>query len=108
MSSDRRRYRRLNAPVFVRPAGRLLLPRREVGDIGLGGMRVYSDEPHRPGSRLDMELLLPDGQVLTLTSEVVWLDTLGPEAPARYDVGLRYLDVPPEALQQLRSVLGDP
>ena len=93
--------------MLVRPAGRALWPRREVGDIGLGGMRIYSDDFHSRGSRLEMELLLPRGDTVQLTVEVVWVDTLPPEGPARYDVGVRYVRATRETMDSLRGVLGD-
>ncbi len=101
---ERRRFPRLNAPVYFRPAHRRL-PRRRVVDVGVGGMRVYSDESIAVGSRLEVELFLPDASSVTCLTEVVWVRPLDTEAPARFDIGLSFLDVPDEALAQLGQVL---
>ena len=54
--ANRRRYPRVAAPVFYRPAGPTLLHhRRSTVDVGLGGMRVYSDEEMAVGARLELD-----------------------------------------------------
>lgn len=78
---------------------------REVRDISLGGLRVFSDEPHELGARLELELLLPDGAPLVFDAEVMWLDALPEGGPARYDVGLRYLELQEGDRDRLEEVL---
>ena len=102
---ERRRYPRLQAPVYCRPIGPLAAKGGQAIDLGLGGVRVYSDDPMEPGSRLEIELRLPDESTLTFLSEVVWLQELQESAPASYDVGLQFLDLTPEDLEALESVL---
>lgn len=107
---ERRKYKRLNAPVFARPLGGVGSPvgnqeKRSVQDISMGGVRVYTDDKHKPGHRLELELFLPSGESLVLTSEVVWVDELSTGQPAKYEVGLRYVDVSPEELKALEAVL---
>ncbi len=105
---DRRRYRRVKAPIFIRPMGPLARSlTREIGDISLGGLRAYSDDQRRPGERLELELLLPDGGSATLIAEVVWVQILPEGSAARFDVGLRYLELDPRDLQRIAQVLGD-
>lgn len=101
---ERRRFPRLNAPVYFRPAHRRL-PRRQVVDVGLGGMRVYSDEIIAVGSRLEVELFLPDASSVTCLTEVVWVRPLPADAPARFDIGLSFLDIPGDARDQLEQLL---
>jgi hypothetical protein len=51
---DRRRYRRVQAPILVRPAGlRSWVAARRVNDISLGGIRTYADELVPIGRRLE-------------------------------------------------------
>jgi hypothetical protein len=105
--ADRRQYPRVRAPIYCRPARRRL-PRRQVVDVGLGGMRVYSDEPFQIGARFEIELFLPDGGSVTCLTEVVWIRSLSTQQPAKYDVGLQFLDVPDRARERLGEVLENP
>jgi hypothetical protein len=77
-------------------------------DISLGGVRIYSDERLRVGELLKMEFFLPDITPVTYTAEVVWIDALPDGSPARFDVGLKFLQLEPAALRLLVSVLGPP
>lgn len=107
---ERRRYKRLNAPVYCRPLGRSQsasqeVPRLDVGDISLGGIRVYTDDRHTIGERLELELWLPDGEGITLETTVVWVDELPGADPARFEVGLKFVDIAARDLQRLEAVL---
>lgn len=102
---DRRKYRRVNAPIFIQPVGPL--SRHTLRDVSLGGLRAYSDESHEVGERLQIELMLPDKSSLAVLVEVAWVNALPPESPALYDVGLRYIDIEPEELERLSVVLKD-
>jgi len=104
---DRRQCRRIQAPLYVRPAGvRMLSRQRQPVDISLGGVRIYSDDPVRVGELLKLEFFLPEEEPATYTAEVVWVEPLGDDAPARFDVGLKFVELAPEALRLLMSVLG--
>ena len=104
--SDRRRYPRIRANVVCRPAGsELFHQRRNARDISLGGMRVYSDDDYAVGTRLDLDVLMPDESSVRCWGVVVWRSELGPGAPAKFDVGLRFTDMDPADLQRLASVL---
>ena len=107
MSADRRQFPRLQAPVLCRPAGlllRLLQPRQAI-DISLGGMRIYSDDPVKLGSLLELDLFLPDHAGCTCKAEVVWVEELPPGAPALYDVGLRFTELAEADKARLAGVL---
>jgi hypothetical protein len=107
MGGERRQYRRIQAPVYCRPAGvGLLEGRRETVDISLGGVRVFSDDKYTLGSLVKMEFFVVDGPAVTYTAQVVWLGKLPPGAPAKFDVGLKFVDLRPDALAFLKSVLG--
>lgn len=101
---ERRQFPRVKAPVYCRPAKRRL-PRRQVIDVGLGGMRVYSDEQFKVGARFEVELFFPDTSSITCLTEVVWIRPLDPGSPAEFDVGLQFLDVPEHDRDRLRDVL---
>jgi hypothetical protein len=109
---ERRQYKRLHAPVFCRPLGRAMSASQEVEpfdvkDISLGGVRVFTDDRHSEGDHLELELWLPDGDGITLDTVVVWVEKLAADAPARFEVGLRFLDVAKKDLERLESVLKD-
>jgi Tfp pilus assembly protein PilZ len=95
---------RVKAPVCYRPAKRRLA-RRQVIDLGLGGMRVYSDEAFRIGTRFEVDLFLPDDSSITCLTEVVWIHPIDGGRPANFDVGLRFLDIPPGDRERLGQVL---
>ena len=104
--SDRRRYPRVQANVICRPAGSTLFHhRRNTQDISLGGLRVYSDEDFPVGSRLDLDVLMPDQTTVRCWATVVWRTDLGTDGPARYDVGLKFTDLSPADIQRLAAVL---
>jgi hypothetical protein len=102
---ERRRYPRLRAPVYCRPVGPSAGQGGQPVDLSLGGVRVYSDNPIEPGRRLEVELQLPDASTLTLLSEVVWIQELPEGAPASFDIGLQFLDLTPEDVEALETVL---
>ena len=107
MSQDRRQFPRLQAPVLCRPAGlllRLLQPRQAI-DISLGGMRIFSDDPVKIGSLLELDLFLPDQTSVTSKAEVVWVEELPAGAPALYDVGLRFTELSDADRARLALVL---
>ena len=93
---DRRRFPRLNVPVLYRPA-RLLGPRKPAQDVSRGGIRVYTDEPLELGTRLEIELFLPELS-LTVDVRVAWLRELVGQ-DARYEAGLEFL-----ALDEARMI----
>jgi hypothetical protein len=106
---DRRKYRRIRAGLYCRPAGvKFLARQREPVDVSLGGVRIFSDDPMPVGELLKMEFFLPDVPPVTYTAEVVWIEPLGADAPARFDVGLKFIQLEPDALQLLMKVLGPP
>jgi hypothetical protein len=103
---ERRKYRRIQAQLYCRPAGVPLLARHEAIDVSLGGARIYSDEKYALGALLKMELFAQGAESVTYTAEVVWIEALPAGSPAIYDVGLRFVDLRPDALALLNGVLG--
>ncbi len=105
---DRSRYRRVRAPILVRPAN--VLARRlarSVDEGRVGGLRAYSDEKQKPGRRLEVEIFLPDQGSVILLADVAWVDVLPEGSPARFDVGLRCVIAAPEVLDRIARVLAD-
>jgi c-di-GMP-binding flagellar brake protein YcgR len=106
---DRREFKRLHAPVFCRPVGgfSLFSGRRKPIDISLGGMRIYSDDDVKKGTRMELELFLPDGSTVTCQAQVMWTEALPVGGPARYDVGVQFIDVKPDDRVRLEDALLD-
>lgn len=105
---ERRKFKRLHAPVLCRPLGAALVDdqgKRAVQDISLGGVCVYTDDKHKIGEHLELELFLPTGETVTLDTQICWIDALGPNEPAKYEIGLQYLDVAAGDLAKLEAVL---
>ena len=94
--------------MYCRPVGlsfKLLQAKQRPLDISLGGMRIYSDEPIKKGSQLELELFLPDNTSVTCRVEVVWLEQLPAGSPAQHDVGLKFIEIKSEDKARLASVL---
>jgi c-di-GMP-binding flagellar brake protein YcgR len=108
---EKRQFKRVRAPVYCRPMGlslRFLQSKQQRPvDISLGGMRIYSDEAIAPGTKLELELFLPDASSVTCKVEVVWIEALGAQGPAKHDVGLKFIDIKPEDRARLAVVLDD-
>lgn len=95
--------------MIVRPATALTrLALRRVGDISAGGLRAYSDDRHVPGERLELELLFSDRASITTLVEVVWVESLGDGAEARFDVGVRFVDASRRDLDRIAALVREP
>ncbi|GAK55549.1 hypothetical protein U27_02383 [Candidatus Vecturithrix granuli] len=101
---NRRKYPRYNAPICYRSAP-FFSSRKPLVNIGLGGVRIYSDDQFKIGKRLEIELLLPDSEILRFTAKVVWQHPLPENSAAAYDVGLQFLDIPEDGLARLSKIL---
>jgi hypothetical protein len=77
-------------------------------DVSLGGVRIYSDLALRIGELMKLELFLKDSPPITYTAEVVWIEALPKDAPAKFDVGLKFIQLEPAAVNLLMTVLGPP
>ena len=73
-------------------------------NMSLGGARVYSDDRLKLGRKLHLELLAGPDSTVQVLARVVWIDELAAGEPARYDVGLEFLDVPEEMMSRLAAI----
>lgn len=101
---ERRRFLRIKAPAYYRPAS-IFKARHNISNISLGGIRIYSDERFKEGKRLEIELFLPKGQSIEAIARVVWIKELPPDSAALYDIGLEFISLPPNAIQELKSIM---
>jgi c-di-GMP-binding flagellar brake protein YcgR len=107
---DRRQFKRVHAPVYCRPVGpslRFSTERSKPTDISRGGMRIYAEQAPTKGSELDIELFLPDNVSVACRVQVVWIEELPAGSPARFDVGLRFVDITDEDRARLGGVLDE-
>jgi hypothetical protein len=74
-------------------------------NMSLGGARVYSDDRMKLGRKVHLELLAGPDSTVQVLARVVWIDELPAGEPARYDVGLEFLDVPEEMTSRLAAIL---
>jgi hypothetical protein len=106
MPPPRPSYRRVRAPIYHRPTSWFGqgLPRRSA-QPSLGGVRSYSDDKVKAGHLLEMDVFLPNGDAVTALVEVEWCDPLPRGGPARFDVGMRIVQISPADRPRLDSVL---
>jgi len=74
-------------------------------NVSMGGARVFSDDPMKIGAKVNLELLPDPDTSVQVLARVAWIDKLGDGAPARFDVGLEFLDVPEEMVSRLAAIL---
>jgi hypothetical protein len=101
--SDRRIYPRLKVPMLWRSPG--MVANLRTVNMSIGGARVYSDDRMKLGRKVHLELLAGPDSTVQVLARVVWIDELGAGEPARYDVGLEFLDVPEEMTSRLAAIL---
>ncbi len=106
MPFQRPAYRRVQAPIYHRPTSWFAqgLPRSSA-EPALGGIRSYSDDAMKPGRLLEMDVFLPDGGAVTALVEVEWCEPLPREVPARFDVGMKLVQIAPDDRVKLGAVL---
>jgi len=85
--------------------GKPLYGRRQAIDVSEGGMRLFADDRQESGDRLELELFLPDQSELICAVEVVWVEELPQGSAARYDVGVKFVEVSPSDRQRLATLL---
>jgi Tfp pilus assembly protein PilZ len=74
-------------------------------NVSMGGARVFSDDTMKIGAKVNLELLPDADTSVQVLARVAWIDALGDGAPARFDVGLEFLDVPEEMVSRLAAIL---
>jgi hypothetical protein len=95
------------ASVYYRPAGPAFLHhRRSSVNVGLGGMRVFSDEELTVGASLELELLLNEETTARCWARIAWVEKMDPSHPARFDVGLEFTDMADADRRLLMAALG--
>lgn len=104
VKSERRRYPRLKVPVLFRTSKKEE-KERPTYNLGLGGVRIYSNRYLKKGKQLEIELCFPERKTAVATVRVVWIKVLPEGSAAAFDVGLEFIDLPPDAVEELKEVL---
>ncbi len=102
-AADRRKYRRIRAPLHYRPIDSPLVG--DALDISLGGVRIYGHKKLAVGAVVSLEIFRPDGPPALYRAQVMWVSDLGADAPARFDMGLRFIEIEPDSLRFLMQVI---
>jgi c-di-GMP-binding flagellar brake protein YcgR len=103
---DRRQFKRVKADILCRAAP-FSLSRKSIQDIGIGGLRVYSDEKQKIGKKLDIELFPVNQESISCRVKVVWMNMLADDAIAKFEIGLAFLKVHPRDLIRLKSIISE-
>ena len=99
-----RQYPRFPVPLMYRaPSDSTIFP---VINLSLGGLRIHRAEQLKPREEVALELMLPDQTILACQARVIWQHALLDHiTDARYDVGLRWVNLSDDALRQLTDVI---
>ena len=65
-------------------------------NISRGGLRLLVNQREKPGAQVKLRVVLPKLQAFTARGQVVWARQIAP-----YEVGIRFLDLDPEAVRTL-------
>ena len=69
-------------------------------------MRVYTDDDFPVGARLELDVMTQDGDPIRVWARVVWRLELFDGSPARFDTGLKFVDMAESDIQRLAGLLG--
>lgn len=98
----RRLFPRYKLPVYYRPV-RSFGQKQQIQDIGLGGMRIYSNKPLKMGKEIQMKLFLPNGNSVEAIARVAWIKSLPPGSKAIYDIGFEFINLSAETHEELKT-----
>lgn len=92
---DRRRYRRIDVPIYYRGA-RLFGSKRTASDLSMGGIRISTDDLLTVGKRIEIELFLAEDVSVTCDVRVAWIRPTPDDPLAKYEAGLEFVGLTPE------------
>jgi len=102
--AERRRYPRLKVKCSFNPST-IFGEKGQIFNVSLGGMRVYSDKWYMVGKNLEIEVFFPNERSLKATVKVVWIKNLPPDSAAKHDLGVEFITLPFEGIDELQRVL---
>lgn len=107
---EKRRHRRFNLdlPVEYSRADLFVKHGRAV-NASEGGLPLYFREQMEIGQHLEIKLFFTSGSKMNSIEalvQVVWIDIHSGEGWGNYRTGVKFLDITPEDLNELRILLG--
>lgn len=99
-----RRFPRKKVLLYYRPVS-FSGEKCRISNLSLGGVKIYSDKLLKKGKRIEIEIFLPNERSIVTSTYVVWIETLIPDPNALYALGLEFIDLPLDALNELKIVL---
>ncbi len=79
-------------------------------DISPGGMRIQTNEVMDKGDRIELELLLDEKEQewFPVVAKVAWTMRLDVGSAARFEIGLRFIELPEADRRRLETALMPP
>ena len=77
-------------------------------DASEGGLQILLPEPMEIGQTLNMKLFFSSGSTLNsveVLAEVVWINTQLGEGEKLFQTGVRFINISPEGMTQLKNFL---
>jgi len=103
------RFRRKFAVIYTCSKG---LRKRQLSDISRGGVFVTSNNPLHPGERIDLKILLSDGEKeLEVAGQVAWSSSRKRQTPMGElppGMGIKFLDLSPADAERIHRVVMEP
>ncbi|MEO1400352.1 MAG: PilZ domain-containing protein [Cyanobacteria bacterium J06635_1] len=87
--------------------GSPLSARKPTVDISRGGTCIYSDKRLKVGKRLKIKFFA-HGQAIVAKAHVVWVKEANANAPAQFQVGLKFAEISDQQLDLLLTLSGQP
>lgn len=100
MFEEKRQYTRHTVSLYGKTQ-KLFANRFFAVDISRGGSRIYSNEQFPIGETLKLKFFVPGGKKVTPTVRVAWIREADDKAPAKYELGLEFLDISETCLNRL-------
>ena len=103
------RFRRKFTVIYTCSKG---LRKRQLSDISRGGVCIKSNNPLHPGERIDLKILLSDGEKeLEVAGQVAWSSNekrLTPMGKLPPGMGIKFLDLSHADAERIHRVLMQP
>ncbi|MBE9066389.1 PilZ domain-containing protein [Leptolyngbya cf. ectocarpi LEGE 11479] len=104
VSAEQRRFPR-KRKILAYQIGGLFSSRKPTVDISRGGTCIYSDKRLAIGKRLNIKFFAK-GQKIVAKAQVVRVKVAKANAPAKYEIGLKFAEISEQQLDLLLSISG--
>ena len=101
---NRRQNARFKIPIQLRPT-ELFGKEGRIQNVSMGGVRIFGTKNIDVGEILKIDFSLPGGEWITAEVLVVWARKRPSESILKYDLGCRFIEVPPDSQKILFEYL---